>query len=528
MPYLESRGEMNNRENYIFWKLAYSLISEHDYRLIQLFENQKELWLEKLENKHAPIIRLQLETFDWGNAMQRDIEFCAVNGEGIRKQLGRSELQVTNIYISEYPPVDDYEFRVAQPFINPDGNKTAVRTILLTKDQAEARLSAISEVMHTEINFSIAEEYTAEDVEFVKKAAIEHTFKKAKAEKEILRNSKPFITYLFILIQCIIFFWMELNGGSTNTSNLIKYGAKVNQLIVQGEWWRFITPVFIHIGFLHLAMNTLSLYYLGTEVERIYGRFRFLIIYIFAGFTGVVASFLFSPSLSAGASGAIFGCFGALIYFGVTYPKLFMRTMGMNLIIVLVLNLVFGFSMAGIDNAGHLGGLAGGFLAAGLVHFPKKTKLLFQILFLAASVILVWGSLTYGYNNSASAQDEDTTLVLAQDYIKQENYDAAYDTLKQYQNQGSELTERSYFLLSYVEIKKGLLSEAKIHLKKAIELDPDFPEAYFNLALVYLEENDLQKAKENAERAVELNPKETQYSNLVQEINQYLKSSGGE
>jgi rhomboid protease GluP len=519
---------MNNRENYIFWQLAYSLISEHGYRLIQLFENQKELWLEKFENKHAPVIRLQLENFDWSNAMQRDIEFSAVNGEGIRKQLGRSELQVTNIYISEYPPVDDYEFRISQPYINPDGNKTTVKTILLTKDQGKDGLLRISEVLQSDINVSIAEEYTAEEVELVKKAAIEHTLKKAQAEKEILRNSKPFFTYMFIVIQCAVFFWMELNGGSTDTSNLIKYGAKVNQLIDQGEWWRFITPVFIHIGFLHLAMNTLSLYYLGMEVERIYGRFRFLVIYLFAGFTGVVGSFLFSSSLSAGASGAIFGCFGALLYFGVTYPKLFMRTMGMNLIAVLVLNLVFGFSMAGIDNAGHLGGLAGGFLAAGLVHFPKKAKPLFQFIFLAASAILVWGSLTYGFSNSISTQDENSTLVLAQDYIKQEDYDGAYDTLKQYVNQGPELSERTYFLLSYVEIKKGLLSDAKNHLQQAIDLDPDFPEAYFNLALIYLEENDLQKAKENAEKAAELKPKEKQYSNLVQEIEQYLKSSSGE
>jgi rhomboid protease GluP len=517
---------MNSRENYIFWNLAYTLISEHGYRLIQLFENQKEIWLEKLENKHAPIVRLLHEDFDWGNAMQRDIEHTSVNADRVRRQLGRSELQLTNIYISEYPPVDDYEFRLSEPFVNPEGNKTAVHSILLTSDKADNGLRVISQTLRVDIQFPVNEEYTDQDVELIKKAAIEHNLKKAKAEKEILRGSKPLFTYVFMLIQCAVFIWMEINGGSTETSNLIKYGAKVNQLILQGDWWRFITPVFIHIGFLHLAMNTLSLYYLGLEVERIYGRFRFLIIYLFAGFAGVVASFLFSSSLSAGASGAIFGCFGALLYFGVTYPKLFMRTMGMNLFAVLALNLVFGFSLSGIDNAGHLGGLAGGFLAAGLVHFPKKGKPLFQVLFLAASAVLVWGSLTYGFSHSGGALDESSTLVLAQDYIQQNNYDEAYETLKKYEQQGSNITERTYFLLSFVEIKKGLLSDAKPHLQKAIELNPDFHEAYFNLALIYLEENELQKAKENADRAAELKPDEPQYSNLVQEINQYLNSQG--
>ena len=100
---IESRGEMNNRESYVFWKLSLSLIAENGYRIIQLFENQKELWLEKLENKNVPIIRMMLQDLDWSNAMQRDIEFAASNGEKTRKQLGIREI-ILLIYISsQYP-----------------------------------------------------------------------------------------------------------------------------------------------------------------------------------------------------------------------------------------------------------------------------------------------------------------------------------------------------------------------------------------------------------------------------------------
>ncbi len=133
------------------------------------------------------------------------------------------------------------------------------------------------------------------------------------------------------------------------------------------------------------------------------------------------------------------------------------------------LNLVFGFSASGIDNAGHLGGLAGGFLAAGIVHFPKKKKPLLQVLFLIVSIAVVWGSLSYGFQTAARTMDESSTLMMAQEYINQSNYDQAYNTLKEFEKKSSNLSEKTYFLLSYVEIKKGMLPEAKTHLQKAIQ-----------------------------------------------------------
>ncbi|PLS01758.1 rhomboid family protein [Neobacillus cucumis] len=518
---------MNNREGYVFWRLAYSFISDHGYRVIQLFENQKELWLERLENKKAPIIRMLLHDLDWSNAMQRDIEFTASNGERVRKQIGKSELNVLNIYVSKFPPVDEYEFRLAKPFVSPHGDKTKVNSILLANDVLDSGLGRISEKLERDIHFTVLDDYTEQEVDELKKSALNLSIKRVKTEQEILFNGKPLFTYVFIAIQLAVFLWLEINGGSTNTSTLIKYGAKVNALIYQGEWWRLITPVFLHIGFLHLATNTLSLYFLGTTVERIFGRLRFPFIYLFAGFTGFIASFLFSTNLSAGASGAIFGCFGALLYFGVMYPKLFFRTMGMNLIVILGINLVFGFSASGIDNAGHLGGLAGGFLAAGITYFPKKKKLIWQMVFLIASIAVIWFSISYGFSSSAQSKDENNNLMIANNYVKQGKYDQAYKLLKDTEKNADNLTERTYFLLSFVEIKKNMLPDAKIHLQKAIQLDPEFDEAYFNLALINMEQNDLKQAKKNAEKAAKLDPQKEQYKDLVKEINQHLQSLGG-
>src|SRR5690625_7775775 len=99
-------------------------------------------------------------------------------------------------------------------------------------------------------------------------------------------------------------------------------------------------------------MNMLALYYLGTAVERIYGPRKFLFIYTLGGVVGGLASFAFTVNVSAGASGAIFGLFGALLFFGLTYKKIFFQTMGKGLLILIGINVVFGFVVPQIDKIG--------------------------------------------------------------------------------------------------------------------------------------------------------------------------------
>src|SRR5699024_1517700 len=146
--------------------------------------------------------------------------------------------------------------------------------------------------------------------------------------KRTFSYGKARITFLLIFINLIIFFMLELNGGSMNSETLVKYGAKYNLAIIAGEWWIIISSMFLHIGALHLFMNMLAIYYLGTAVERIYGSTRFVIIYFISGIIGGLTSFAFNTHIAAGASGALFGLFGALLYFGVIHKQLFYQTMG--------------------------------------------------------------------------------------------------------------------------------------------------------------------------------------------------------
>src|SRR5699024_6032466 len=182
--------------------------------------------------------------------------------------------------------------------------------------------------------------------------------------------------------------------------NLINMGAKYNPAMIEGEWWRAFTSMFLHIGFLHLFMNMLALYFLGVLLERIYGTKRFIVIYILSGIAGSLTSFAFSTSMSAVASGALCGLFGALLFFGVNYKNLFFQTMGKNVIFILILNLVIGIVIPNIDMGAHLGGLITGFLAATITSLPKKRNYKFSSLAIVAYAIIISILVVFGINSN--------------------------------------------------------------------------------------------------------------------------------
>lgn len=511
-------GILANIEDYLFWRLAYYFISEKEYRILQMSKDQKELWLEKREHKKTPIVRLLRYDLDWSNWMQQDVERTSKNGEFIRKQVTRGEYTILNLYVSAYSPVDDYEYRIKKPFVYPDSKKTIVNSMIIDRSNYSDKIPILEELFGGTILLPIGTDSIEElEVEKLKHTTLSTAVNRHKEEKSLFQSGKPLFTYVFMVVQVAVFLLLEMNGGSTNTATLIAFGAKFNPLILEGEWWRFLTPMLLHIGFLHLITNTLSLYYLGSIVERIFGRMRFLVIYLLSGVSGSVASFLFSPSLSAGASGAIFGCFGALLYFGYTQPKLFLRTMGLNVFVLIGINLAFGFTVPGIDNAGHIGGLVGGFLATAIVHFPHKKKWGLQLAAFVIMVAAISGMISYGFQNKAVVLDEPSILMMSQKYIQEEEYTKANELLTDASNE-DDLSADYYFLLSFTEIKLGNIDDAEQNLIMATEFNPSYHEAYYNLALVYLELQQIDKAAKQVEKAVQLQPNRQEYVDLYNEI----------
>ncbi|WP_434512448.1 rhomboid family intramembrane serine protease [Desulfitobacterium sp. AusDCA] len=197
---------------------------------------------------------------------------------------------------------------------------------------------------------------------------IDSSMEEVKNSTSYSKKYLPYITFSLTAINLIVFIIMTLAGGTTSEKILILFGAKVNELILEGQVWRFFTSMFIHIGFFHLAFNLYALWMLGSFCEERFGRKRFLLIYLFTGITGSIFSFLFTDALSAGASGAIFGLLGALVPYAWKKPQLWKSGLGKNLIVIIIINLGLGLIQPGIDIYAHLGGLICG-LAFGFL-FP--------------------------------------------------------------------------------------------------------------------------------------------------------------
>jgi rhomboid protease GluP len=177
------------------------------------------------------------------------------------------------------------------------------------------------------------------------------------------RRHHPIATWTFIALNVIIWLAMTALGGSTDPRILVAFGAKVNELIVQGQIWRLVTPIFLHIGIVHLAFNTYAIYGFGSQIERFFGTTRFVGLYLISGIAGVMASFSFSPHPSAGASSAVFGLLGTEAVFFYRYRNAFGRRGQQrlyNILIVIGYNLALTFVAPSIDVWGHLGGLAAG------------------------------------------------------------------------------------------------------------------------------------------------------------------------
>lgn len=175
---------------------------------------------------------------------------------------------------------------------------------------------------------------------------------------------RPIITQALLVITVAVYALQMLTQFTLGVDLPAMFGMKVNELIVQGQLYRLIAPMFLHASLLHIGFNMYALFVLGAGLERFYGRWRFLALYLISGFAGNVLSFLMSSAPSLGASTAIFGLLGAqgvLLYHNREIFGPAAKHMLMNVVVIALVNLVIGLS-PGIDNWGHLGGLVGGVL----------------------------------------------------------------------------------------------------------------------------------------------------------------------
>jgi len=179
-------------------------------------------------------------------------------------------------------------------------------------------------------------------------------------------QSAPVVTYGLLAVTIIVYLLQVASKQIYGVDVVAAAGMKSNAAIEAGQWWRLITPLFLHGSIFHIGFNMYALYVLGPGLERFYGKISYLLLYLVAGVAGNVFSFLFSTYNSLGASTAIFGLLAAQGVFFYQHRELFGKNAQrslVNVVSIAVINFIIGLS-PGIDNWGHLGGFIGGMLFA--------------------------------------------------------------------------------------------------------------------------------------------------------------------
>jgi rhomboid protease GluP len=315
----------------------------------------------------------------------------------------------------------------------------------------------------------------------------------------------PLATLAILALNVGLFVGMEWAGGSKNTDVLLEFGASYGPYIRRGEYWRLVAPLFLHIGWAHLIMNSAVLAILGFFLERIYGYGRFSLLYVASGMGSTLLSMTASQGVSAGASGAIMGMAGAMLAIGFLHgeaiPWRLRRMFGGGILPLILLELAIGYSVPGIDNWGHIGGLFCGMLVSGLMPPPGLLRLTapegfhakpsqMVVVIPVAVVVLAagWGFETHRLSqNTQRLLDESRKLRAAGKFTEAISRAEAAARLAPHD-------ERPYETIGSLLLQQGRLDDAIVQYREARRLNPLSFEARRGLAGAFVRKGDMESA----------------------------------
>ena len=333
-------------KNLIVMKLLHYFITEKNYNPIILQGAENEIWLENMDEDYK-IIRIVSNYIH----NKEQFDFDMFKTKRIVKKIKKKTLSLNINTLSIFLSLGD----------NVDLSSSKNVDCIMVNEEEDLKNSNIIKNIFPDLSKKL--KFSKEGIQLFMKITNDiNNHNKTDAEKvnEVFKMKRPYITYALIIINVLLYFIPLLTGSYDKLINDFCIYAPA---IKSGELYRLFTGIFLHGNLLHLAFNCYALYILGMQLESFMGKVKYLIIYLFAGLTGALFSMIFSNySASIGASGAIFGIMGAIVYFGYHYRVYLGNVIKSQIIPVIVLNLAIGFLSSGIDNFAHIGGLIGGFL----------------------------------------------------------------------------------------------------------------------------------------------------------------------
>ncbi len=360
---------MNKKEE-IIMKLVHYFVTEENYTPIVVNGVKDEIWLE---NQNGPYRIVRINSNNIFNKEQLNYDYFKI--ESIVRQIKRKTLSFNvdtlNILLNVNSDLELEETKHIKP-------------VALLNNDLDIKEEGILEAFPN-INDKLLKDSTGVDLIInVTKDINEKTEKENRLYERTFMPKKNVFTYVIIGICAAMFaltayaagFSFETLWNGLPVKVLNDYGANSYALITgRKEIWRLVTYMFLHGSIIHILVNMYSLIALGNQIETFFGKWKFLIIYLVSGIAGGLLSAAISQtSVSVGASGAIFGLLGAMLYFGFHYRAYFGQAVRLQILPVIVINLAIGFMLPNIDNWCHIGGLVGGFLITMALGVNGKSR----------------------------------------------------------------------------------------------------------------------------------------------------------
>lgn len=375
-------NEVMDKKNLIVMKLLHYFITEQNYNPIILQGAENEIWLENMDSDYK-IVRIV------SNHIHNDeqFKFDMFKTKHVVKKIKKKTLTFNMNVLTIFTDISD--------FLQLENSKN-YDCIYLSEEKDIKKYSFVTEHFPDILSKL---KFTEKGMELFMKITSDINKKNQKDQvqaEDVFKPKKPIVTSILIILNILIFLVMTfIDKRNIILSMFCTYGPSI---IVNGEFYRLVTAAFLHGSIFHLLFNCYSLYVIGSQIESFMGKTKYLIIYFFSAICGGLLSILLNKGVaSIGASGAIFGLLGSILYFGYHYRVYLGTVIKSQIIPLIVLNLLIGFINSGIDNFAHIGGLIGGVLitsAVGVKYKSSKSEIIngiiLSVIFVTFMIVLAF------------------------------------------------------------------------------------------------------------------------------------------
>ena len=356
---------MIRKSDQVMMSLVHYFVTKESYAPINVQGVKDEIWLENLNGPYR-IIRISCNSI----INEEQYKFDIFKMKHVMKQIKKKTLSIKmnalNICLDISKKIDR-------------GNVKDIETIRAESLNDIKKNEDITKVFPDITNNLLESNDGLELIINVTNDINEKTEEENKKFNDVFSQKRIIFTNVISLICLVMYIIVGIYGNNIlnfSANVLVKFGANNILLVKNGEIWRLITCSFLHVGFIHFLLNMYSLRVIGPSVEGLIGKGKFVFIYLLSALSASLMSLVFMDSniVSVGASGAIFGLMGALLYFGYHYRLYLNDAIKTQIIPVIVFNLLIGFMISGIDNGAHIGGLIGGYLATMAIGIKNKSE----------------------------------------------------------------------------------------------------------------------------------------------------------